>query len=258
MLFSNKKIIISFIVTVSIIVLILFNKNTQSNEQDTQNNLKKISNQIDHWLVLKKDLLINLAIKLGELEYKKEAHLPLMKEYNNKMQTNSIFSGFKDGQYFDTQGYWVKGFDPRIRPWYYETMNNQDITISGPMHYTDLIGQKVTWWGISSVIYKDKQAIGVISSEILSEMFEQFFKYSIPIRRKNVLLFNKNDGIIIYTHHKEYEYKRIQNISNKDILKLIKKSQDGIINYQFMGEKKRMYFYRLKQAPWILCEIKSK
>lgn len=151
--------------------------------------------------------------------YNKEVFLKIMKETNKKMKTHSVFLGLEDGNYLDTQGYWIDGFDPRVRPWYIETIKQEKTTITGPMYYNDISGQEINWWAISSLIKKEGKNYGVISSEINPEMLIKLLNDIKHSKIEDLFLFDKNSGIIIASIKGENELKLVQNIFLKSFLK---------------------------------------
>ncbi len=218
--------------------------------------LKNQSLKLDAWLLKKKNFLEKLSKDLGNMDYDKETYLDLMKETNKKMGTNSIFSGFKNGEYIDTQGYWIDNFDPRKRPWYIETLQNKETTFSGPMYYNDISGQRIVWWAISSVLSKDNKPFGVVSSEILPDMIIEHLKDIQLDDLEHIFLFHKKTGIIISAINRDIELKHVQDIYSMKIFEDFLKTKETKIKFKYKNQSKTAYTFHLTEAPWILCIIK--
>lgn len=255
---KNKKLLATFIIlTISLGVgyqLFLYTMQQKKEEQMIQVLTIK-THQIDAWLSSKKRLIENLSTSLELVNYNKETHLPFMQKTNTIMDTHSVFSGFADGQYIDTQGYWMENFDPRTRPWYKDTIGTKKTTISGPMYYNDISGQKITWWSISSAFFKNGKPFGVISSEILPSMITKQLKEVFNKDLKHLFLFHKETGLIIAAMEPIEENKYIQDIFSKELTnKLLTKKEDKI-NFINQGLQSFAYTHKLYEAPWALCAI---
>lgn len=261
MLIKNKRIF-----TIAMIFAILvgtgyflfyYSMQHKKQEQTKQTLIIKV-HQIDSWLSAKKHLIKNLASSLELVDYNKETHLPFMRKTNKIMETHSVFSGFKDGQYIDTQGYWKNNFDPRIRPWYMETINTKETTISGPMYYNDISGQKITWWSIASAFYKDGKPFGVISGEILPEMLSKQLKEVSTKSLKTVFLFQKETGMIIAAIEANKENRFIKDIFSKELVEQLQQTKNSSVDFEYKGIPSMVYAFDLKEAPWVLCAIDEK
>lgn len=240
----------------TILIQLNLNLSMQKQEKQLDINLQSKVKQLDAWFHEKKQLLKNLACTLELVDFSGKTYLPFMRKTLNLMEVNSIFCGFSDGQYFDTQGYWIQGFDPRKRPWYIETINTNQITTSGPMYYTDITGKKITWWAFSSVLKNTSEPFGVVSIELLPPMLNSQLKQP-SIDGIDLLLIDKKSHYIIASTHKYYEGKLFQDVFSPKVLKELKLSKEKsyitkINNYAF-----KIYRYPLKEVPWILCAIQK-
>lgn len=208
--------------------------------------------------IRKKRLMENLTKSLELIMFSKTRHLEFMKKTNKIMKTNSVFSGFKNGLYFDTQGYWINNFDPRLRPWYIKTVKNKKTTISGPMYYNDISGEQITWWAISVPFFKEGSIFGVINVEILPEDIREQLEDIYSSEFEDVFIFHKKTGRILFSIQKEKELKFIQDLYSKDIYSKFKNSEYKKINFFYQEYSKIAYIFNLKEAPWILCGIRKK
>ncbi len=245
---------IIFLITTIFIIQYLQIKEDQ--EKKIIQSLNKQSLNLDAWLLKKKNFLEKLSKDLGNMNYDKETYLDLMKDTNKKMGTNSIFSGFKNGEYIDTQGYWIDNFDPRKRPWYIETLQNKETTFSGPMYYNDISGQQIVWWAISSVLSKDNEPFGVVSSEILPDMIIEHLKNIQLDDLEHIFLFHKETGIIISAINRDIELKYVQDIFSVRIFEKFQNTNETKIEFKYKNQSKTAYKAHLTEAPWILCIIK--
>jgi len=245
--------IIFLIITIS---AIQFLQIKEDQEKKIIQSLKKQSFELDKWLLKKKISLEKLSKNLGNIDYDKETYLELMKKTNKKMGTNSIFSGFQNGEYIDTQGYWIDNFDPRKRPWYIETLQNKETTFSGPMFYNDISGQKIVWWAISSALLKNNKSFGVVSSEILPDMIIKHLKDVQLDDLEQLFLFHKKTGIIISAINRDLELKHVQDIFSVRIFEKLSKTKETKIKFNNKNQSKTAYKSHITEAPWILCIIK--
>lgn len=256
---KQKKKLFLFIVFLLVICTILIQLNShlslQKQERQLNINLQSKVKQLDAWIHEKKQLLKNLAYTLELVDFSGKTYLPFMQKTLNLMEVNSIFSGFSDGQYFDTQGYWIKGFDPRTRPWYKETINTDKITTSGPMYYTDITGKKITWWAFSSVLKRFSKPFGVVSVEVLPSMLNSQLKKP-SIDGIDLLLIDKKTHHIIASTHKYYEEKLCKDVFSPKVLKEIKLLKDKPYVTNINNHAFKIYLYSLKEAPWLFCAIK--
>lgn len=259
-MFSKNK-NFSYISAIFVIVILITYQYLDYKIEEKENliiqSLNKKSLEIDSWLQKKKSLLEKLALDLESIPLRKDSHLELMNETNRQMKTHSIFSGFSNGLYFDTQGYWVEGFDPRNRPWYIETLENKKTTVSGPMYYNDISGQTIVWWSVSTMLLRKTRPIGVIGSEFLPEMIAKHLKEIDTKNIKNLFLFNSNTGIIVSAIDKENELKYIQDIYSEEIFKNIKESKSNKVTFLYKNVSKKAFISKLKESAWILCAIKE-
>jgi len=254
---KKKNFLYFFIIfLITIIFTILFFQIKQNQENLIIQSLEKQSYKIDTWILKKKIFLEKLSKNLEKIDYNKETYLKLMKETNKQMLTHSIFSGFNTGKYIDTQGYWIDNFDPRKRPWYIETLKNKNTTISGPMYYNDISGQRIAWWSISSILLKDNKPFGVVSSEILPDMIiEQLNEINIKDIER-FFLFHKQTGTIVSSIDRDLELKYIQDIFSEEIFEKLTKKHIKTV-FSTNNKSKVAYTSSLKEAPWILCIIKN-
>lgn len=256
-MFKKKLSLYLFIIFfITIIFAARFFQIKNDQEEQIIQLVQKQTSQIDQWILTKKNHLEKLSKNLEKVDYDKEIHLELMKKTNKLMDTNSIFSGFTNGKYFDTQGYWIENFDPRTRPWYIETLKNNKTTISGPMYYNDISGQKISWWSISSIFLKDNKPFGVLGSEILPDMMNKHLKTNFTNNLENLFLFHKDTGIIVSAINRDIELQTIQTIFSKEAFKKFSQLKNKI-SFSNHGKKKIAYIKSLKEAPWILCAIKK-
>lgn len=235
---------------------IYYNDLKKEDETHHSFNVKVI--ELDSWISEKKRLIENLTKSLELITYSKERHLEFMKKTNKIMKTNSVFSGFKNGLYFDTQGYWINDFDPRVRPWYMETLKNKKTTISGPMYYNDISGEKITWWAISVPFFKDGDIFGVVNVEILPEDIRKQIKDVYSNQFEDVFIFHKKTGRILFSIQKEKELQFIQDVFSKDIFNKFRDTEDEKIVFNYQHYSKLAYLFNLKEAPWVLCGIRKK
>jgi methyl-accepting chemotaxis protein len=258
--FTKKKELLYILIPLIILLSIgygfyIYNLQQKEEKQIIQSLMTK-STELDNWFVDKKKILKNLAKSLGTVKYDKKIHLKLMNKELKDMTTNSIFTGYEDGKYFDTQGYWSDGFDPRTRPWYKETFNNKKITITGPMYYNDISGQKVRWWGLSAGLFKEAKPFGVVSGEILPKMLRKYLKEIHNDKIEHLFLFNKKTGLILSAINRNKELKHVQNIFSEELFNNL--LQNKRISFVDNHINKIAYTSRLVEAPWILCAITLK
>ncbi|ADG94421.1 hypothetical protein Arnit_2773 [Arcobacter nitrofigilis DSM 7299] len=253
-MFKRSNFLYFFIIfLISIIFSIQYFYKKQKEEQYLIQVNQNKSKQINNWILEKKHFMEKLSKNIENKNYNKEVFLKIMKETNKKMKTHSVFLGLEDGNYLDTQGYWIDGFDPRVRPWYIETIKQEKTTITGPMYYNDISGQEINWWAISSLIKKEGKNYGVISSEINPEMLIKLLNDIKHSKIEDLFLFDKNSGIIIASIKGENELKLVQNIFSKKFFENLPKTKETSLIK--VDENRKAIVTNLKEAPWILCMI---
>ena len=256
-MFYKNKVFLYILIIILIIVLgkQYYDYKIEQKENQILKVLNEKTKQINSLFKEKTKTLEKLAKDLEQVPLEKQLHLKLMKKANKEMGTHSIFSGFKNGLYFDTQGYWIEGFDPRLRPWYLETLKNNKTIISGPMYYTDISGQTIAWWSLSTILYKEKEALGVVSSEFLSDMILPYLKELNMTDFENLFLFHSKSEIIFTAKNKDNELKNIKEFFSKKLLRKIKEKEELVfINKE---KSKKTFIIKIKDYDWVLCAIKK-
>ena len=256
MLYKNNFFLYFFII---VLIVILSKQSYDYKIEQKENQMLKTldekTKQINLLFEKKKKTLEELAKNLEEVPLEKQLHLKLMKKANKKMGTHSIFSSFKNGLYFDTQNYWEEGFEPRLRPWYLETLKNNQTTITGPMYYSDISGQTIAWWSLATVLYKGKEVLGVISSELLSYTILPYLKKLNINNFENLFLFNNKSGIIFTAINKDNELKNIREFFSKQLLKEIRENKK--LAFIHKDNSKKTFIIKLEGSPWVLSAIKK-
>lgn len=215
-------------------------------------NMKK--KQLDSWLLSQKLLINDLSAHLELISLNSVDYLSHMRKTLKIMNANSIFCGLNDGQYFDTQGYWTENFDPRKRPWYKETIDAHDATISGPMDYIDITGKKIIWWAVSAPLVNSAQHYGVISAELLPSMF--FAQLNNPsIQGIQLLLIHRVNGLIISSTQKNFEHMLFEDLFSETDFKHLQTSPNESFSIKYKNETVKIITKSLEEAPWILCAI---
>lgn len=256
---QNKIIFVLFFLLI-VYIGVVFERmaSEKEEEQKLTYSLLLKKNQIDAWLYEKKQLIKNLGDSLELVNYDKESHLPFMRRTLKIIGAKSIFGGFKDGQYIDTQGYWIEGFDPRARPWYQETIDSSVPVISGPMYYTDITGEKITWWSVSSAILQNTKPFGVISAEILPSMIHEHLAVPEIKNVENWFIFHKETGLIIASMQRLEEEKQLKEIYSQEFFEHIISRKNEKTTFSVSSRILHVYTKELGEVPWILCVIKEK
>jgi diguanylate cyclase (GGDEF)-like protein len=192
----------------------LYNNNFEVNERI----LKQVSQFIDYSLVSDIEEKVNM---LSELESVKESvgHLSDYTDYEPKTysytetdienmiesvfkiikDTNSsinfIFFGTEEGGYIEYPKFApTKHYDPRIRAWYENTIDKEDIVISDP-YITQLTQDMVI--SITKRVKKESDVIGVIGTSVKIDKLTSYIEQIHIGESGYIIVMNENDKIVV-------------------------------------------------------------
>jgi len=261
---KNKMLlIVSLLVTIIVIILTDVGYNEAYKNINTNIDLKLLSAlnkeaaDFDSFISEKKKLIANLAKTLEKVKFDEETHLKFMKDTQNIIKIYGVFSGYFSGEYFDTSG-WIppKDFVLTKRPWYANTINTKEPTISGPFSYKDK-GKEVRYISIGQTMHKDGNFFGIVSSEIrIKEMNDKL--NSVKILKTGYLTLFDKKGTVLVNPDPKLQGKKLTDIGLTNLYNAIKSKSSGRVEYSFKGVDKILYYKYLDGSPWILTAMVNK
>ena len=260
MTIKNKVLItVSVIITVIIAILSTIGYNEAYKnfkiavDQKLKSKVLEEATGIDNFITDKKHLIESLADTLGSVNYDEETHLKFMKKTKEIMGIYGVFSGFSDKSYFDTQG-WIPPndeWDPRVRPWYVNTINKKETQVLGPIVYKDMQGNDIFYITASKAIMKDGKPFGVIASEIHTTQLNEKLKKVKVLNTGYLFLLDKKGKLIVHPNSK-LQNKTLNELGLSELYNEISSKKEGSSTYNFKGKEKLLYFKHLDSVDWTL------
>jgi diguanylate cyclase (GGDEF)-like protein len=130
--------------------------------------------------------------------------------------TNFVFFGTEDGGYMEYPVFTTtKSYDPRLRPWYINTIQKQGIVMSEP-YITNVTNEIVV--SFTKAVIKDDRAIGVIGISVnLKELTNSIRKLKIG-ESGYVMLLSPDYKFIVSPNHTDWVLKTPIDLGLKDFL----------------------------------------
>lgn len=170
------------------------------------------------------------------------------------------FIGLEEGifaEYPGKTGY-PEDFDPRVRPWYVNTLKNEGVCWMPP--YIDVGGRGVMLPCTKKLFNKEGRFLGVAAVEMTLEHIRHRLMSMPGIEGiKNTYLLNERAEIVVDSSEVSDKYERgtlINSIENlkayphENVVKGVLKGDSGFNTYTENGVKKILAYYRLNSIGW--------
>ncbi len=168
---------------------------------------------------------------------------------------NYIFLGMENGTYLEYPEFQPQSaYDPRLRPWYRNSINTDEIIISDP--YISQVTNDMVISFTRRVMLKDGQR-GVIG---LSVKIEDLANSIDGIRLGDsgyILVLNSNDKITVSPENPDWLLKSPEELK-LDFLQNIEDRTGEIIETEIGGEEKLVNAFICEESGWKLFAIQSK
>lgn len=165
----------------------------------------------------------------------------IISQYSNlHPKVLTIYVGVNDGRFIQSPRQQVPSdYDPRVRPWYKQAMeNNGEVIITEP--YTTATGDE----GLVVTVAKAlSDGSGVVAIDFSLNYFNELIK-DIKVGKEGYLFISDNSQSYI-AHPSEKLGEKIPESANSMYTK-----DEGDFSYEFKGESKKLYFTTNKITGW--------
>ncbi|MDD3172413.1 MAG: methyl-accepting chemotaxis protein [Herbinix sp.] len=218
------------------------------------------ANKIDGWLTKQLEIIDSVKETIVTVDLDPEVEFNYLSHMVEKFESISdLYIGTVDGKMIDGAG-WVPDpdYDPRIRSWYIEGIESDEIKFSTP--YMDKAINQMVIPAVVKINNPDDSVRGVFAGDItLKTIIEVISKIKYGNTGYGYLV-NNNDGTILAHYDSSYIMKNISEIENGKLKALgdkIKTGKSGSYIYESNGDRKIASFTPIASTNWSLAVVVS-
>ena len=207
--------------------------------------------RLEDWINNKAMVVKVLQGVIENLEDPSSVDHQLIQHYQRDFDISDIYIGFEDGRFISAIG-WIPpdNYDPRVRPWYIQAKEVNDLNFSDP--YLDMTtGKYAVSVGIP-LRDKNNQLVGILATDILIDTLTDKVQ-SIELGGLGYGFLLDKNGICLSHPNSSYINTDLSiNPETEEVIKIIIKEGSGLLDYEFLDVHKLMVFKTLSSTGWVL------
>lgn len=215
--------------------------------------LAKNAYEINGWIETRSQSVIILSSLIQKYYVKEDITEELLKSYITDENVSDLYVGYEDGSFVSGIG-WIpdSSYDPRIRPWYREMMDEGKFTVSN-MYFDYTSDEYAVSIGMP-LIDKNGKTIGVIAEDILLSSFYEKIQ-EIHLKHEGYAYLVDMNGKILVHRDKGLIGQNFNDLTEGEIKIDPSLTKEGSLTYTYKDEKKIVVYNSLPGTKWLLVLV---